>query len=213
LAAGVPAIEPGWIFAATGGGSPVTIFFASDEDPSHPGAVMKTITACTMDCPDACSLLVWQDAAGQIKIRGNPDHPFTAGFTCAKIKRLPRRLRHPQRIVSPMMRSANHWKKISWDDALDLCAEKIDRLRPEPAAILHIHGEGAKGVLKQANKLFFALLGATERIRESGPDGRADGCGFAVEQRDPQNRQPGRYDQRHGSTLRQSHTADLHQPL
>jgi anaerobic selenocysteine-containing dehydrogenase len=114
-----------------------------------------------MDCPDACSLLVWQDAAGMIKIRGNPDHPFTAGFTCAKIKRLPRRLRHPQRIVSPMMRSANRWKKISWDDALDLCAEKIDRLRPEPAAILHIHGEGAKGVLKQANKLFFALLGAS----------------------------------------------------
>ena len=122
---------------------------------------MKTITACTMDCPDACSLVVWEDAAGEMKIRGNPDHPLTAGFTCAKIKRLPRRLHHPQRILAPMMRSANRWRKIGWDDALDLCAEKIDRLRPEPAAILHIHGEGAKGVLKQANKLFFALLGAS----------------------------------------------------
>lgn len=39
--------------------------------------------------------------------RGNPDHPVTAGFTCAKIKRLPRRLRHPQQLVAPMIRSAN----------------------------------------------------------------------------------------------------------
>jgi anaerobic selenocysteine-containing dehydrogenase len=60
-----------------------------------------------------------------------------------------------------MMRSANRWRKIRWDDALNLCAENIDRLRPEPSAILHIHGEGAKGVLKQVNKLFFALLGAS----------------------------------------------------
>jgi anaerobic selenocysteine-containing dehydrogenase len=44
---------------------------------------------------------------------------------------------------------------------LDLCAEKIDALRSEPSTILHFHGEGSKGVLKQANKLFFALLGAS----------------------------------------------------
>ncbi|MCG6905140.1 MAG: molybdopterin-dependent oxidoreductase [Desulfobacteraceae bacterium] len=136
---------------------------------------MKTVTACTMDCPDACSLVVWRDAAGEIKISGNPDHPVTAGFTCAKIKRLPRRLRHPQRIVQPMIRSANRWQTIAWDEALDLCAEKIDRLRAEPAAILHFHGEGAKGVLKQANKLFFALLGAS-RTRGS----LCDAAGFVA---------------------------------
>jgi anaerobic selenocysteine-containing dehydrogenase len=122
---------------------------------------MKKITACTMDCPDSCSLLVWKDDDGTVKIQGNPDHPFTSGFTCAKIRRLPNRIESHHRIVTPMIRSGDRWKDMSWDDALDLCAERIDALRSEPSSILHFHGEGAKGVLKQANKFFFALLGAS----------------------------------------------------
>jgi anaerobic selenocysteine-containing dehydrogenase len=122
---------------------------------------MKKITACTMDCPDSCSLLVWKDDDGTVKIQGNPDHPFTSGFTCAKIRKLPNRIESHHRLVTSMIRSGDRWKTISWDDALDLCAERIDELRSEPSSILHFHGEGAKGVLKQANKLFFALLGAS----------------------------------------------------
>ncbi|MDY6880621.1 MAG: molybdopterin-dependent oxidoreductase [Thermodesulfobacteriota bacterium] len=122
---------------------------------------MKSITACTMDCPDSCSLLVWKDTKGSIQIRGNPDHPFTAGFCCAKIRKLPLRLKSPHRIVHPMVRHKGDWKVISWDEALDICATKINALRKEPSSILHFHGEGAKGVLKQANKLFFSILGAS----------------------------------------------------
>ncbi|MGD8661959.1 MAG: hypothetical protein PVH37_18605, partial [Desulfobacterales bacterium] len=46
----------------------------------------RTITACTMDCPDACSLIVDRRNDNRISLRGNPDSPFTAGFTCPKIK-------------------------------------------------------------------------------------------------------------------------------
>ena len=40
----------------------------------------KTITACTMDCPDACSIVVSRTADGRVKVQGNPDNPFTSGF-------------------------------------------------------------------------------------------------------------------------------------
>ncbi len=113
-----------------------------------------------MDCPDSCSLIVAEGADGTVRIRGNPNHPFTSGFVCAKIKKYPQRLQHKSRIVHPMIRNGDKWLTIGWNDALDLCARKIGKLRNEPSAILHFHGEGAKGVLKQANKLFFALLGA-----------------------------------------------------
>ena len=123
--------------------------------------MLEKITACTMDCPDTCSLIVSSAGEGPVRIRGNPAHPFTSGFTCAKIKQLPKRLKSSHRIVRPMIRNGSRWQPIGWDVALDLCAEKIDRARREPASILHFHGEGAKGVLKQANKLFFATIGAS----------------------------------------------------
>lgn len=120
----------------------------------------RVTTACTLDCPDGCSLILSRDAAGNVRVEGNPAHPFTEGFTCRKIKRFLKRLRSPDRITHPMLRSGSDWKRISWDQALDLCAEKLRTLRGEPASILHFHGEGAKGVLKQAGKAFFAQIGA-----------------------------------------------------
>jgi anaerobic selenocysteine-containing dehydrogenase len=127
---------------------------------------MDIITACTMDCPDACSLIISQKPDGTFGIRGNPNHPFTRGFICSKIKKHPLRLASPHRITHPMIRKNSRWLNISWDNALDICAEKLNHYRNQPESILHIHGEGAKGVLKQTGKLFFGLMGAS-RLRGS----------------------------------------------
>ncbi|MGW8302651.1 MAG: molybdopterin-dependent oxidoreductase, partial [Desulfobacterales bacterium] len=126
----------------------------------------KAITACTMDCPDACSILVSRTADGRVKVKGNPDNPFTSGFACAKLKDHVRRVQSPQRITRPQLQTRSGWQTISWDSALDLCAAKIQNLRSRPTAILHIHNEGAKGVLKEATTLLFARLG-TSRLRGS----------------------------------------------
>ena len=123
-----------------------------------------TITACTMDCPDACSLLVDHRQDNRILLRGNPDSPFTAGFTCRKIKDHIKRLQHPARIKYPLLRVDGSWRQITWEEALDLCAQKIQALRSQPKSILHLKSDGAKGVLKAATALFFSLLGASRTI-------------------------------------------------
>lgn len=122
---------------------------------------MKVVTACTLECPDVCSLRIEKRRDGALAIRGNPDHPFTQGFTCAKVHKFQNRLRSPQRITKPLFKSKGQWHTISWDEALDLCAENIQKLRSEPASILHIHGDGAKGVLQLVPMHFFALLGSS----------------------------------------------------
>lgn len=127
---------------------------------------MQLTTACTMDCPDACALLVSRGMDGQLRLRGNPEHPYTAGFTCKKIRRHIERLHSKDRIVRPLLRQGSQWQTISWDAALDLCARKIEACLPAPSAILHIAGSGAKGVTKEAVKLFFAQIGST-RVRGS----------------------------------------------
>jgi anaerobic selenocysteine-containing dehydrogenase len=122
---------------------------------------MNRVTACTLDCPDACSLLVSGTRPEALRIRGNPEHPVTAGFTCAKIRRLGRRLTHPQRITTPLLRVGGGWQAIRWEQALDLCCEKIQAFRAEAASILHIHGFGDKGVSSLATPYVFARLGAS----------------------------------------------------
>jgi len=114
-----------------------------------------------MDCPDACSLVVDQRSDRRILLRGNPDSPFTSGFTCPKIKGHIKRLQHARRIQHPLLRINGTWQRITWDTALDLCAEKIQALRSEPKSILQIKSEGAKGVLKAATALFFSILGSS----------------------------------------------------
>jgi len=117
-----------------------------------------------MDCPDACSLAVDHRDDKRIILRGNPDSPFTAGFTCRKIKHHIKRLQHPARIRHPLLRVDDAWRQITWEAALDLCAEKIQALRSQPKSILHIKSDGAKGVLKAATALFFSILGTSRTI-------------------------------------------------
>ena len=122
---------------------------------------MKTLTACTLDCPDACSLMVETDNTGAIRILGNPDHPITSGFTCAKIKRFGKRLRSPNRITRPLLKKEGQWEEIGWEEALDICSEKIQGYRSDPASILHILGGADKGILRMLTDVFFERLGAS----------------------------------------------------
>ena len=122
---------------------------------------MEIVTACTMDCPDACSLILSKDGPRGVRLRGNPEHPITAGLICAKIKTHLRRIESPDRITTPLVRRKSGFRPIGWEQALDRCAEAFDRYRPDPLSILHIHGSGAKGVLKEAVKLFFNQLGCS----------------------------------------------------
>jgi len=118
-------------------------------------------TACTLDCPDACSLVVESGPSG-LKVRGNPEHPFTQGFTCAKIQGYFQRLNSPERIRFPMLRYKGRWQEISWEDAVKICTDQIEAVcDKDPAQLLHVSGHGARGVSKMVVDGFFAALGCT----------------------------------------------------
>ncbi len=119
-----------------------------------------TITACTLDCPDACSIVA-ENGPGGLRLRGNPDHPFTRGFACPKLDVHRRRLASPHRLRSPRLKVDGSWRDIGWDEALGLCAEKMNLYRDEPRSILHVRGSGNRGVVKALSNLFFRSLGAS----------------------------------------------------
>src|SRR5438105_11785536 len=89
---------------------------------------------CPHDCPDTCGLVVTVDrSAGRaVSLRGDPDHPFTRGFLCAKVNHYLERVYHPGRLLYPQRRvgrkGEGRFERISWDEAITTIAAKFREL-------------------------------------------------------------------------------------
>src|SRR5512140_2930839 len=99
--------------------------------------------ACPHDCPDACGVLITVQDGRATRIQGDPEHPVTRGFLCAKVAKYLDRVYSPDRVLFPMKRIAHKgpqdaggggrptsaqssvWQRISWDEALDTIASKF----------------------------------------------------------------------------------------
>ena len=67
---------------------------------------MKQIVkaACPHDCPDACGVLITVEDGRARRIQGDPEHPVTRGFLCAKVAKYLDRVYSPDRVLYPMRR-------------------------------------------------------------------------------------------------------------
>ena len=85
---------------------------------------MQTIrVTCAHDCPCMCSLLAQVENGRLIKVSGDPEQPFTAGFACAKVNRDAEVVHSSDRIRTPLRRTgpkgSGRFTPITWDEALD----------------------------------------------------------------------------------------------
>ena len=69
---------------------------------------MKSVVhaACPHDCPDACGVLITIEDGRATRIQGDPEHPVTRGFLCAKVAKYLDRVYSPDRVLYPMRRLA-----------------------------------------------------------------------------------------------------------
>src|SRR6266851_3895375 len=97
---------------------------------SHLPVVRIATSACPHDCPSTCALEVEVlDERTIGRVHGAEDNDYTAGVICAKVARYAERVHHPDRLTKPLLRKgrkgSGEFTPISWDDALDLVAEKF----------------------------------------------------------------------------------------
>ena len=146
---------------------------------------LKTVHAvCTHDCPDSCGVLVTVDqlTGRATKVQGDPAHPVTRGFLCGKVARYLDRVYSPERLLYPMRRKpgiakgplprgteAEAFERISWDDALDSIACKLEATVAEfgTESILPYSYAGTIGQLGYGSmdRRFFHRLGASQLDR------------------------------------------------
>jgi anaerobic selenocysteine-containing dehydrogenase len=125
--------------------------------------------ACPHDCPDTCALLVTVDDTGRaVQVRGDPDHPTTAGTLCTKVAHYTDRVYAPDRLLHPMKRigkkGAGQFERISWDEALDTVAERFSAISSEdPRAILPYSYAGTMGYVQggSMDRRLFHRMGAS----------------------------------------------------
>ncbi|GBF25490.1 putative dimethyl sulfoxide reductase chain YnfE [bacterium MnTg02] len=111
-------------------------------------------SVCPHDCPSTCALDVELLDGNRIgRVRGAKDNSYTAGVICAKVARYAERIHHPGRLTTPLRRTAEkgagEFEPISWEEALDLTAEKFLQAeqRYGPEAVWPYYYAGTMGLV------------------------------------------------------------------
>ncbi|NJE61191.1 molybdopterin-dependent oxidoreductase [Thermococcus sp. 21S7] len=98
-------------------------------------------SVCTRDCYDTCSILS-EFRDGRLRVKGNPEHPITAGFLCPKGALLPKWFHAEDRLKKPLVRTGERgsgkFRETDWDEAIGLVAKKLRET---------IEGHGSESVL------------------------------------------------------------------
>ncbi|MDB5774320.1 MAG: molybdopterin oxidoreductase [Herbaspirillum sp.] len=128
--------------------------------------------ACPHDCPDTCALLVTVTDGVATEVKGDPEHPTTAGVLCTKVSRYTERTYHPDRLLYPMRRvgkkGEGRFERISWEQALETIAERLTAVAVrDPLGILPYSYAGTMGLVQgEAMAMrFFNRLGASDLER------------------------------------------------
>ena len=125
-------------------------------------------TVCAHDCPDMCSILAHVEDGRLVRVEGDPDQPFTAGFVCAKVRREPELVHSVDRVRTPLRRTgpkgAAEFQPVSWAEALDELVGRWQAIRREdgPLAILGYCYSAHQGQLNRWLPMaLFHALGTT----------------------------------------------------
>jgi anaerobic selenocysteine-containing dehydrogenase len=138
--------------------------------------IVNKPSVCPLDCPDTCSLTAVIENGKLIKVKGSKVNPLTHGVICGKVaKYYPSLIHGKHRLKTPLRRigkrGSGEYEAISWDEALDICATKMQRCIDDygSESILPLNYSGPHGQLAggSMDRRFFYKLGATQLNRGS----------------------------------------------
>ncbi len=125
--------------------------------------VQRIRTVCR-SCHGGCGVIAHVKDGKVVKVEGDPESPISYGTLCTKGLSITQVAYHPDRILYPMKKTSHGWERISWDEALDTCAERfqavIDQYGPEAIVV----GQGTGRDYESHFSRFGNLLGTPNII-------------------------------------------------
>lgn len=120
---------------------------------------------CTRNCYDTCSILTQVKNGRIAKVSGDSMNEITGNKLCSKGVQGAVDVYSKQRILHPMMQSgrgSGKWRRVTWDDAITVIAEKILSLKKKYGTTLPLclnKYSGNFGILHYAAEGMFNSLG------------------------------------------------------
>ena len=122
---GIPAVQ------VSGGLCPAA------QAPERSDEVVKLRTSCRA-CISNCGVIATVKNGRVVKLEGDPENRMSQGRMCAKGLSGIQALYNPNRNKYPLIRvgkrGENKWKRISWDEAIDIIARKLMDIRAQYGA-------------------------------------------------------------------------------
>ncbi|MBN1228105.1 MAG: molybdopterin-dependent oxidoreductase [Deltaproteobacteria bacterium] len=85
-------------------------------------------TACAI-CPWVCGLTAYVLNGKILKIGGMAEHPWSRGLTCIKSRSMVDTIYSEHRIKQPLKKKNGGWQQISWEEAFDFLADKLEKVK------------------------------------------------------------------------------------
>jgi len=83
-------------------------------------------TDCIL-CVWGCGINAYVEEGRLVKVEGMTEHPLNQGVLCPRGQQLVDYIYSPDRLKYPMKRVNGSWERISWDEALDTIAGKLQQ--------------------------------------------------------------------------------------
>ncbi|NTV75088.1 MAG: molybdopterin-dependent oxidoreductase, partial [Holophaga sp.] len=119
-------------------------------------------SACPRNCYSTCGLRVTVEKGKITAIDAHPGNRATPEGPCLKGLSYLERVEPSSRLLDPMLRGKDGgFAPVSWDDALDLMAERFLDIRERygPQAVMYYAGSGTKGLLNGNSMAFWRRFG------------------------------------------------------
>ena len=128
-----------------------------------------------------CGVLAHVRNGRVVKLEGNPEYPMSKGALCAKALSGVSALYHPNRNKYPLLRvgkrGENKWRRISWNEAIDIIAKKMETVRHEYGveAVLVTTGGGGNPASfeQQVEDAFFSVYSKEVGMTTNDPEAKA----------------------------------------
>lgn len=113
-------------------------------------------------CHTNCGIVVSRYSDGTLSVEGDPEHPVNRGRCCSKAAAIPELIRSKDRLTHPLRKTSGGLRKISWDEALDIAAEKLAGIRNRfgPLSLVRCGGAPVSYQCRDGFLQFMGLFGS-----------------------------------------------------
>ena len=137
---------------------------------------VSTRTYCKI-CTTQCGVVIDTEGDQVVKIRSDPSHSLSKGYTCPKGRALGKSHHHSNAISQPLMRKNGELVPVSWDECLDDLATRlktvVDKYGPNAVGVYFGSGLGMDAAGFRMADTFYKTLGTPPRFSPMTIDGAA----------------------------------------